>query len=112
MREHDVGINLHNEPYPSFENRVCLHLAAGHLVLTEPLSPAHGLEPGIDFLEIRDGKAAAATRSGSWGAFRTPGAASACAGGARPSSSAPPRVWPRLLADLLADVAARGGRRS
>ena len=30
LREHDIGINLHNEPYPSFENRVCLHLAAGH----------------------------------------------------------------------------------
>lgn len=52
MREHDVGINLHNEPYPSFENRVSLHLAAGHLVLSEALDPLHGLEPGIDFVEI------------------------------------------------------------
>lgn len=52
MREHHVGINLHNEPYPSFENRVSLHLAAGHLVLSEVLDPLHGLEPGIDFLEI------------------------------------------------------------
>lgn len=52
MREHDIGINLHNEPYPSFENRVSLHLAAGHLVISEPLSPTHGLEPGIDFIEI------------------------------------------------------------
>jgi hypothetical protein len=49
----DVGINLHNEPYPSFENRVCLHLAAGNLVISEPLSPTHGLEPGIDYVEIR-----------------------------------------------------------
>ena len=38
--------------YWSFENRVCLHLAAGHLVLSEPLSPQHGLEPGIDYLEV------------------------------------------------------------
>ena len=52
MREHHVGINLHNEPYPSFENRVSLHLAAGHLVLSEPLDPLHGLEPGIDFIEV------------------------------------------------------------
>ena len=52
LAEHDVGVNLHNEPYLSFENRVCLHLAAGHLVLTEPLSPTHGLEPGIDYLEV------------------------------------------------------------
>ena len=52
MRDHDVAINVHNEPYPSFENRVCLHLAAGHLVLSEPLSPTHGLEPGIDYVEF------------------------------------------------------------
>jgi hypothetical protein len=51
FRSTDVGINLHNEPYPSFENRVCLHLAAGHLVISEPLSPSHGLEPGIDYIE-------------------------------------------------------------
>ena len=52
LREHEVGINLHNEPYPSFENRVPIHLAAGHLVISEPLSPLHGLEPGVDFLEL------------------------------------------------------------
>jgi hypothetical protein len=52
MDEHWVAINAHNEPYPSFENRVCLHLAAGHLVLSEPLSPQHGLEAGIDYLEF------------------------------------------------------------
>ena len=53
MRRHDTTMNLHNEPYPSFENRVCLHLAAGHLVISEPLSPTHGLEPGRDYVEVR-----------------------------------------------------------
>jgi hypothetical protein len=49
----DVGINLHGAPWPlSFENRVLLHLASGHLVLSEPLEPAFGLEPGIDFIEV------------------------------------------------------------
>src|SRR3954447_25157395 len=52
LAEHEVGINLHNEPYPSFENRVPIHLAAGHLVISEPLSPLHGLEPGGDFLQL------------------------------------------------------------
>src|SRR3954468_464034 len=28
LDEHEVGINLHNEPYASFENRVPIHLAA------------------------------------------------------------------------------------
>jgi hypothetical protein len=54
MREADVGINLHNEDYPTFENRVCVYLAAGLLLCSEPLSPEHGLVPGNDFLEIRN----------------------------------------------------------
>jgi len=49
----DIGINLHNEPYPTFENRVSLYLAAGLLVVTEPLSPTHGLEPEIDYIEVQ-----------------------------------------------------------
>src|SRR3954470_11503495 len=53
MEESDVGINLHNEPYPSFENRVCMLLASGALVLTEELSPLHGLEPGVDLVEFK-----------------------------------------------------------
>jgi hypothetical protein len=48
-----VGINLHNEAYPNFENRVTIHMAAGHLVLSEPLTPTMGLEPGIDFLQVQ-----------------------------------------------------------
>jgi hypothetical protein len=51
LSEADVQLNLHNNPYPSFENRVCIALAAGHLVISEPLSPRHGLEPGRDYLE-------------------------------------------------------------
>jgi hypothetical protein len=47
----DVQLNLHNHPYPTFENRVCIALAAGHLVISEPLSPQHGLEPGVHYLE-------------------------------------------------------------
>ena len=34
-----IAVNLHNNPYPSFENRVCIALAAGHLVISESLSP-------------------------------------------------------------------------
>jgi hypothetical protein len=50
----DVGINLHNEPYPTFENRVCVYMAAGLLLISEPLSPPNGLQPGHDHLEVRD----------------------------------------------------------
>jgi hypothetical protein len=49
----DVGINLHGASWSlSFENRVLVHLASGHLVISEPLEPTFGLEAGIDFIEI------------------------------------------------------------
>lgn len=57
----DIGINLHNERYPNFENRVSMHLAAGSLLVSEPLSPTHGLEAGIDFLEVKTPKELHAT---------------------------------------------------
>ena len=47
-----MQLNLHNNPYPTFENRVCIALAAGHLVISEPLSPTHGLQPGVDYLQV------------------------------------------------------------
>jgi len=107
MAEHDVGINLHNEPYPSFENRVLLHLAAGHLVITEQLSPTHGLEPGIDFLEIGDGPALLATLERM---HRFPGIFHRVRvrGRAKAEQYRASRVWPRLVGDLLADLEAFG----
>jgi hypothetical protein len=52
MAEADVAINLHNEPYPTFENRVQTSMAAGLLVVSEPLSPPCGLNPGVDHIEV------------------------------------------------------------
>jgi hypothetical protein len=52
LAESAVVINLHNEPYPTFENRVPTSLAAGALVVTEPLSPTHGLRPASDYIEV------------------------------------------------------------
>jgi hypothetical protein len=52
MRQTDVELNLHNNPYPSFENRVSIAMAAGHLVISEPLSPEHDLLARRDFIEI------------------------------------------------------------
>ncbi|MFN8125957.1 MAG: hypothetical protein U0R64_05550 [Candidatus Nanopelagicales bacterium] len=47
-----VGLNLHADDYPNFENRVALHLARGHLVLTEPLSPQYDLIDGVQVLSV------------------------------------------------------------
>ena len=106
----DVAINLHLGPFPSFENRVCLHLAAGHLVLTEPLSPRHGLVPGADYVEMTrpDQLVALIGRvravPDAFDAVRREGRRSA----ERFRAS---RVWPRVVGDLLADVAAFGSVR-
>jgi hypothetical protein len=110
IRAHDVGINLHNEPYPSYENRVSIYLAAGMLVISEPLSPAHGLEPGIDFLEATSGEdlVAHVLRLHAY-----PGVYDrVCARGRQKAEAfRASRVYPRLLADLWADVAAFGTER-
>jgi hypothetical protein len=111
LRSTNVGINLHSEPYLSFENRVALHLAAGHLVVSEPLDPTHGLEPGLDFLEITapghlwrildllHGDPNAFHRVRVRGRFK--------AEGFRASS-----VYARLVHDLMLDLAAFGGLRA
>jgi len=110
LGEHDVGINVHNQDYPSFENRVCLHLAAGHLVLSEWLSPAHGLELGIDYLEITGpgslyhAAEMLARFPGLWHSVRVRGRRKA-------EQFRASRVWPRLLYDAIADVAAFGSAR-
>jgi hypothetical protein len=107
----DVGINLHGERgLISFENRVLLHLAAGHLVLSEPLDPTYGLEPGLDYVQVADQfeldlrvhqihqRPAAYDRVRIRGHhFSRQFAAS--------------RVWPRVIGDLFADLAAFGTER-
>src|SRR4051812_2017833 len=111
LRQHDVGINVHNEPYPSFENRVCLHLAAGHLVLSEPLDPLHGLEPGIDFVQFElPGQLSEALRAIRdtpmvWRRVRIRGRRKA-------EQYRASRVYPRLFRDLVADVRAFGSPRT
>jgi hypothetical protein len=111
MGEHEVGINLHNDTYWSFENRVCLHLAAGHLVISEPLSPQHGLERGIDYLEISHGGALSHLLGRlerfprTWHRVRVRGRLKA-------EQFRASRVWPRLIHDLQRDIAALGSSRA
>jgi len=106
----DVGLNLHVEHYPSFENRVLLHLAAGHLVISEPLEPAHGLEAGIDFLEIRRPDELMTLlyqltrRPDTFERVRHRGRHKA-------DDYRASRMWPRVIADLLADLRAFGSER-
>jgi hypothetical protein len=108
--EHDIAVNLHNEPYPSFENRVSLHLAAGQLVVSETLSPTHGLEPDIDYLEVAAPEQllavlrTAVTHPRAYERVRVRGRRKAEAFRAS-------RVYPRLISDLYADLRAFGTAR-
>jgi hypothetical protein len=111
MASHQVAVNLHNEPYPSFENRVCLHLAAGHLVISETLDPTHGLEPGIDYLEVgRPDELLRIART----LARFPNAYHRVRirGRHKAEHYRASVAWPRLVGDLLRDVVAFGTRRS
>jgi len=107
LAEFEIGINLHNEPYPTFENRVLLHLAAGALCISEPLSPMHGLEPGIDFVEVRhpweleEVIAAATLRFEHFRPIRVRGRRKA-------ETFRASVVWPRLIGDLAIDLRVHG----
>jgi hypothetical protein len=110
MAEADAGINLHNEPYPTFENRCGVYLAAGLLLISETLDPRCGLIPGVHYVECDAPWAmweicAALTRTPH--AFRTMRLRGRAAGERFRAST----VYPRLVADLLADVRADGSPR-
>jgi hypothetical protein len=111
LDRHHITFNIHNEPYPSFENRVLLHLAAGHLVISEPLSPTHGLEPGFDFIEVRhpEDLLAVATEAR---AFPDAYLRTRIRGRQKAEVVRASRVWPALIRDLFADVQAGGTHRA
>lgn len=104
-----IAVNLHNEPYPSFENRVPLHLAVGNLVVTEPLSPSFGIDQGLDVLVVDTPDDLLATFG--W-IVEDPDRFELMRLRGRQKAEAfrASRVWARLVLDLLHDVAAFGRR--
>lgn len=106
----DVGLSLYAEPFPCFPPGPLRHLAAGHLLISEPLAPTHGLEPGLDFFEIigPDDLMTALhqmrRRPDTFERLRHRGREKA-------EDYRASRVWPRLLSDLGRDVAAFGRAR-
>jgi hypothetical protein len=106
----DLAINLHDGPTPAFEHRVPMSLAAGLVVLSEPLSPRHGLVPGVDYLEASEPwtmwELAEAARRGPdpYRSVRISGRRAA----ERFRAS---RVYPALIRDAIEDVAALGSHR-
>jgi hypothetical protein len=102
-----VGVNVHAGDEPAFEHTAAAHLAAGHLLISEPLAPLHGLEPGVDFL-LAESADDFVELIGS--ALRTPGAhprVRAC-GRAKAEAFRASRVWARVVEDLRRDLRAFG----
>jgi hypothetical protein len=111
LDRHQITFNVHNEPYPSFENRVLLHLAAGHLVISERLSPTHGLEPGFDYIEIThpEDLLEIATEAR---AFPDAFHRIRVRGRQKAEQARASRVWPALVRDLFAELEAFGSHRT
>ncbi|MFT4050206.1 MAG: hypothetical protein QM648_10300 [Solirubrobacterales bacterium] len=111
MKKPTVSLNIHNEDYPTFEVRVTLCLAAGHLVVSEPLSPSHGFEPDIDYVEVIAISNLNQTLGQVWAdpnvfhRLRVTGRMKA-------EHFRASTVYPRLISDLYTDVAVRGRGRS
>jgi hypothetical protein len=107
LAETDIGINLHNENYPTFENRCAITLAAGQLLISEALSPTHGLEPNIDFLQVKFPDELhrmlfnATQRPDAYRRIRIRGRKKA-------EYFRASRVYPRLVRDLLLDIGVFG----
>ena len=99
----DVALVAHAADRATFDHRVALHLAAGHLVVAEPLRPRHGLEPGLDLLEVATPDALARTLD----AVRTaPDLLNRIRvrGHLKAELFRASHVWGRVLADFLRDV--------
>jgi hypothetical protein len=87
-------------------------LAAGHLLISEPLSPRHGLRPGVDYLEVED-PAALLERIEQLAADPAAYADVRRSGHVAAEQFRASHVYPELVRDALASVAAdgRGTRR-
>lgn len=106
---HQIAFNLDGEP--GFEDRVPLHLAAGQLLITEPLGPGYGLESGLDHFEVSHPEGllhAAATARAYPDAYHR----MRVRGRQKAERLRASRVWPALVRDLFLDLRAFGTHRS
>jgi hypothetical protein len=107
----DVALNIHGEEWVrSFENRVLLHLASGALVITEVLEPLFGLEPGLDVLQVSD-RHELSLRVHQLMHMPDMHDRIRIRGHHKSRQFAASKLWPRVIGDLFADLAAFGTER-
>ncbi len=109
LPEYDVGVYLPREWGGAFGWQAGMHLAAGHLLLAEPLKPAHGLELDIDYLKVESPEALAQVLE-RLGRFPEMHQRIRVRGRLKAEHFRASRVFARIIHDLLLDVAAFGKR--
>ena len=98
-----IGVNLRDALREGFEHNALVHLAAGQLLISEPLTPTFGLEPGTDFVEVdRPDELMSALylldrRPDSYDRVRL-------AGREKAEAFRASVVWPRVIGDLLGEL--------
>ena len=108
LREATIGVNVHVQPALLLEESVPFHLAAGHLLVSEPLGPAaRGIVPDFDFLQVSNLEE---IETAVWSIQQWPEAhlTMRVRGRVKAELFRASRVYPRLIGDALRDVAAFG----
>ena len=103
----DVGVHVAAQGEHGYGQQVGLHLAAGQLLLSEPIVPAHGLEVDIDYLRF-DSPEGLVWMLDRLGSFPQMHQRVRVRGRMKAEQYRASRVFTRLAHDLLADVAAFG----
>lgn len=98
-----VAVNFDDEDGPASTHRALIALARGQLLVSEPLRPSRGLEPGIDYVEARD---PAEVRAAVENAVRAPAAflRMRLRGRRKAELFRSSRVVSRLVGDLLREL--------
>jgi hypothetical protein len=107
LRECDVGVFVARQVGGGFGAQVSMHLAAGHLLLAENLTPSHGLEQGIDYLPV-DSADSLVRQLDRLVRFPEMHQRIRVRGRLKAEQYRASRLFSRLVHDLLADVAAFG----
>lgn len=108
----DVAVCVHNdEDVITFPPVLLVHLAAGHLAISEPLDPPFGLEPGIHYVQVGSRHDLDLRlhqiheNPGAYDRVRIRGNHFA-------QQFRASRTWPRILRDLVEDVRVFGSERT
>jgi hypothetical protein len=107
LGEYDAGVYIAPEAGAGFGWQVGAHLAAGQLLLSGTLAPLHGLERGLDYLEI-DSPASLVWVLDRLGRFPEMYQRIRVRGRLKAEQYRASRLFARIAHDLLADVAAFG----